>query len=113
MKKLLLITSLLVSTLAFSQDTYQYKGYGQNAIYEFTDSTLTSNHNGNITQTPIKIISKTEKISIYVMTEPYMGVTTKFSFVKKGKKDKYVMLQDNIDDFTKAVTSTHLFVKKI
>ena len=47
------------------------------------------------------------------MTEPYMGVTTKFSFVKKGKKDKYVMLQDNIDDFTKAVTSTHLFVKKI
>ena len=113
MKKILLITSLLVSTLAFSQDTYQYKGYGQNAIYKFTDSTLTINNKGDITETPIKIISKTEKVSIYAMTEPYMGVITKFSLVKKGKKGKYYMFMDNVDDFTKIVTKLHLIVNKI
>lgn len=112
MKKLLLGCMLVLSSIVFGQETFQYKGFGQNIIYEFKDNTLICNTNGVIKEVPVKMIGKDEKISVYEQTEPYMGILGKYTFVHR-KNDKYTLIFTSFDTFTKQSVEGIIKVTKI
>ena len=112
-KNVMLVAALAVSSLVSAQDIYEYKGFGMIITYEFTDNNLkVTNHKGETETVEIISVDKSEKINIYI-SGVFKGKSTKYTLVKKGRKNKYVMLMDVVDDFTKEVAQASLTVSKI
>jgi hypothetical protein len=112
-KNVLLVAALAVSGLVSAQEVYQYKGFGMTISYEFTEEELkVTNHKGDSETVGITLIEKSDLITIYT-SNSIRGKRTKYTLVKKGKKGKYMMLMDIVDDFTKGVTTANLIVSKV
>lgn len=112
MKKLLIVLVVLAFNLSNAQ-TYEYKIMGTIITYKFTDSLLiTTTNKGDIEKQKLKLIEKTERITIYETVEVLSGKRVQYKIVFY-KKNKYIIGITMVDAFSGKVNEMILRVKKI